>query len=167
MELTRQTSSVLPQGLSVVLFSSSSHVFPHISINEIPQIFQAYSPGGFTNEAGAVRRTLDDYFQRRQIGHGRIKPLLIAVITDGLPTDPDSLRHVIIDATNEMRQPDEIRMTFLQVGTDPKGAYFVKELDHKLMRESAKYEIVSSKTFAELLRTGLTRALVDCIAEPR
>ncbi len=167
MELARQTSSVLPQGLSVVLFSTSSHVFPHVTMNDLPQIFAAYSPGGFTNEAGAVGRTFADYFQRREIAHGKIKPLLIAVITDGLPTNPQSLRDVIVDATKEMRRPDEIKMTFLQVGSDPKGLYFVSDLGRDLKQESAKYDIVSSKTFPELLRAGLTRALVDCIREPR
>jgi hypothetical protein len=165
MNLSRATSSLLPEGLSVVLFSTSSHVFTKVSVNDIPRIFTSYSPGGFTNEAGAVDRVFTDYFHRREGAHGKIKPLLIAVITDGLPTDPQGLRDVIIDATRNVKAGD-IKMTFLQVGSDPKGIYFVKEMDQQLVSEGAAFDMVSSKTFPELLGSGgLTKALVDCITE--
>jgi von Willebrand factor type A domain len=165
MNLSRATSSLLPEGLSVVLFSTSSHVFTKVSVNDIPRIFTSYSPGGFTNEAGAVDRVFTDYFHRREGAHGKIKPLLIAVITDGLPTDPQGLRDVIIDATRNVK-PGDIKMTFLQVGSDPKGIHFVKEMDQQLVGEGAAFDMVSSKSFPELLGSGgLTKALVDCITE--
>jgi hypothetical protein len=165
MNLSRATSSLLSEGLSVVLFSTSSHVFTRVSINDVPRIFTSYSPGGFTNEAGAVDRVFTDYFKRRGEAHGKIKPLLIAVITDGLPTDPQGLRDVIVDATRNVKAGD-IKMTFLQVGSDPKGIYFVKEMDQQLVSEGAAFDMVSSKTFPELLRSGgLTKALIDCITE--
>jgi hypothetical protein len=90
---------------------------------------------------------------------------LIAVITDGLPTDPHGLRDVIIDATKNVH-PGDMKMTFLQVGSDPKGIYFVREMDQQLVSEGAAFDMVSSKTFPDLLRGGgLTKALVDCITE--
>ena len=165
MNLSRATSSTLPKGLSVVLFSTGTHVFASVNVNDIPRIFSMYSPGGFTNESGALDRTFTDYFNRREQAHGKVKPLLIAVITDGLPSNPQGVRDVIIDASHNVR-PDEMKMTFLQVGSDPKGMYFVKEMDQQLVGEGAAFDMVSSRTFPELIRAGgLTKALVDCLSE--
>lgn len=165
MALAQQYISVAPTGLSVVLFSWGTKIFPHVNMADIPTIFQTVRPEGMTNEAAAVRQTFEDYFTRKNLTHGNVKPLLVAVITDGLPTNKDAVREALIQATTQMQRPDEIKVTFLQVGSDPDGASFVREMQHNLVREGAKFPIASSKVFAELERTGLTRALVDCISE--
>jgi len=161
-DLTKQTSSVLPEGLTVELFSNDCKIFPHVDLRQVPQIFEANGPGGGTNTAAAVRRALEDYFNRKAASNGHVKPLLIAVITDGLPDSPEALKDVIITATRQMTRPDEITITFLKIGADPEGDSLIEEMDH-LSGEGARFEIVHSKSFPELVHTGLTRALVDCV----
>ncbi len=156
--LAQQYQTAAPNGLSVVLFSTGTKIFPNVKVQEIPHIFTEFRPGGITNAATAVRQTLGDYFSRKNMTNGNVKPLLVAVITDGEPTDKGALVQVIAQAMSEMRRPDEIRITFLQVGNDLDGSDFVERLQRQ-------FPIVSSKTFVQLQRTGLTRALVDCISE--
>lgn len=90
--------------------------------------------------------------------NGNVKPLLVAVITDGEPTDKGAVVQVIGQTMGQMRQPGEIKITFLQVGNTFDGADFVEHLERQ-------FPIVSSKTFGELQKTGLTRALVDGISD--
>ena len=166
MDLARQTAAVLPQGISVILFSWVTKIFPHVDMRAIPQIFADNHPDGMTNEANAIGAALDDYFARRAAAHGKVAPLLVAIITDGRPTSESAVRSRIIDATHNMRSPDEIKMTFLLIGQDQKGLQFIDEMDRGLVSEGAKFDIVSSKPFPELVRAGLASSLIDCISEP-
>jgi hypothetical protein len=161
-DLSKQTSSVLPEGLTVEMFSNDCRVFPHVELSQVPQLFAANSPGGNTNTATAVGRALQDYFNRRAASNGHVKPLLIAVITDGLPDNPEALKEVIINATMQMTRPDEIAITFLKIGADPEGDALIDEMNY-LQAQGARFNIVHSKQFPELVKSGLTRALVDCV----
>lgn len=154
--LAQQYESAAPNGLSVVLFSTGTKIFPNVKVGQIPRIFTEFRPGGITNEATALRQTLGDYFDRRSAGS--VKPLLVAVITDGEPTDKGALVQTLAQAMTQLRRPDEIKLTFLQVGNTLDGSDFVDRLERQ-------FPIVSSKNFAELQRSGLTRALVDCITQ--
>ncbi|RTL41755.1 MAG: hypothetical protein EKK48_12605 [Candidatus Melainabacteria bacterium] len=156
--LTQQYQSAAPAGLSVVLFSTGTRIFPNVKVQDIPKIFTEFRPGGLTNEATALRQTLGDYFSRKDLTNGNVKPLIVAIITDGEPTDKGSVVQVIGQTMSQMRRPDEIRITFLQVGNTFDGAGFVQNLQRT-------FPIVSSKTFGELQRSGLTRALVDSISD--
>jgi Mg-chelatase subunit ChlD len=156
--LAQAYQSAAPNGLSVVLFSTGTKIFPNVKMQEIPHIFAEFRPGGITNEATALRQTLGDYFNRKNMTNGNVKPLLVAVVTDGEPTDKGAVFQVIGQAMSQMRRPDEIKVTFLQVGNTFDGADFVERLQRQ-------FPVVSSKTFGELQRTGLTRALVDCISD--
>lgn len=163
--LAEQTSGALPEGITIVLFSTFMRTFPHVNAAQIADIFTRNNPGGFTNEGMAVQNVIGDYFERRSAQHGKVRPLLIALITDGVPTNQVQMREVLIDATHHMKRPDEIRLTFLQVGQDPEGLAFIKEMDDNLVAEHAKYDMVSSRLFPELVKTGLAKALVDCLSE--
>lgn len=156
--LTQQYQSAAPSGLSVVLFSTGTKIFPNVKVQDIPKIFTEFRPGGLTNEATALRQTLGDYFSRKNLTGGNVKPLIVAIITDGEPTDKGSVVQVIGQTMSQMNQQGEIRITFLQVGNTFDGAGFVQNLQRT-------FPIVSSHTFGELQRTGLTRALVDCISD--
>jgi Mg-chelatase subunit ChlD len=156
--LAQQYQSAAPSGLSVVLFSTGTKIFPNVKVQEIPKIFTEFRPGGLTNEATALRQTLGDYFSRKNLTGGNVKPLIVAIITDGEPTDKGAVVQVIGQTMSQMRRPDEIRVAFLQVGNTFDGAGFVQNLQRT-------FPIVSSKTFNELQRSGLTRALVDTISD--
>lgn len=158
--LAAQTSGALPDGLAVVIFSTFAKPYSNVEISQIPMIFSINRPGGMTNESNALHMVLADYFNRRKASHGKVRPMLIAVVTDGLPTNASGLKQELLDATKEMKRPDEIKVTFLQIGGDPQGIGFTAALEQTLMQEKAKFDIVTGQTFPQLLQTGLAKALV-------
>jgi len=160
--LARQTEQVFPNGIMLVMFSSHAKVFKNVDLRQIPNIFSMTDTSGGTNTAEAIARPIEDYFARRQMTGGRVKPLVVAVITDGLPTNFDALEDVIVETTRQMRNPNEIKITFLQIGADRKGFRQLSELQ-SLANVGAKYDIVNSKMFPQVVQSGLARSLVDAI----
>jgi hypothetical protein len=163
LDMSRMAGGALRQGLRLVLFSSDQNVYDRVRLNEIPRVFQENYPGGSTNEAAALKAQLDWYFQNKAAG--RTRPVVIAVITDGLPNNARALKKAIIDATHAMDRPDEVAITFLQVGRDRHGVNLVHEMDDDLVRQGAVFDIVASKDFGQLLQEGLGKALADAINE--
>ena len=81
--------------------------------------------------------------------------MAIAVMTDG--EDSFSIiRDVIVDATTRMKHPREIKITFLTISSRSFGSPTLKALDDKLLDVGAAYDIVDTRSFAELEKYGLT-----------
>jgi Mg-chelatase subunit ChlD len=161
LDLAKKMQGALPSGITVVLFSGEVVAYNNVNATDIETIFSANIPRGSTNTALALKSQLGQYFERRnRLGDGA-KPLLIAVITDGCPTEPSSLRYAIIDATKQMKTQAEISITFLQVGNDVNGSKILTELDQKLIEQKAKFDIVDVKPFAEVSNSGLANVLVS------
>jgi len=163
MALAKQTQQIFPGGITLVLFSSHCKVFPNVDLRQIPNIFAANHPWGSTNTAEALELPIGDYFRRRQQSGGKVKPLVIAVVTDGMPTNPNAVRQLLIQTTRYLHNPHEIRITFLQIGTEREGYDLLEEFAHNLVNEGAQFDIVDTKTFPEVVRQGLARSLVDAI----
>jgi hypothetical protein len=68
----------------------------------------------------------------------------------------------IEDATRQMRSPDEVVITFLQIGEDLEGNDFLSRLDAHM---PGRYDIVDTKTFNQVQSLGLKEALVDSLTE--
>jgi hypothetical protein len=159
-DLTRQTAGLPGGGVTLVLFDRDYDVFEKVGLNQFSQIMAATNVGGGTLIAPPLKSQLAEFFRRRASGSQR--PLAMAIITDGDPHDTRAIRSAIIDATQKMRNPREISITILQVGTDSRGQMFLQMLND-LVGEGARYDIVRTKPFSELLQVGLTRSLVDAI----
>lgn len=161
MDLTRQASRLPNWGFTLVMFSSQYDVYRNVHLKNLPQLFVRNGIFIGTKLAAPMHEQLTEYFQRRAAGKAR--PLVIAVITDGKPQDDEDLNDVIIQATRLMKDPNEIRITFLQVGTDDDGQRKLYRLDNRLMSRGARYDIVGVTPFSELAETGLTKALIKAI----
>ncbi len=66
-----------------------------------------------------------------------------------------------------MQDPDEIVVTILQIGDTFDGRDLCIDLDDNLVSEGAAFDIVDTKTFAELKKEGLINAMIDAIIEAR
>ena len=160
VHMAKQTEGALANGFTVILFSSHFEVFQHVTVQQLGNIFRENHPGGHTLLAQPLAASFDDYFRRKRIGN--VKPLLVGVITDGCPTEPDAAREAIISATHQVRNPNEITVIFFLIGgDDPHGERFVWDLCHNLVRKGARYPIVKAVPFNELEQVGLARALAD------
>jgi uncharacterized protein YegL len=162
--LSQQASTVLQNGITLVLFDSGHKVFNRVNANDIVQIFASNQPGGGTNMSAALNSQLKAYFKRRDSSYGQVKPLSITILSDGVPSNAGAVRSAIIDATKKMTNPGEIAITMLQLGADRKGANFLQELDYGMVNEGAAFDIVTSKPFTELVAKGLPRAIVESIS---
>ena len=161
--LSKQLKNKLKDQLKVVVFSESYKEYQNVDLGSVPTFFISNRPGGMTNATTALRSQFRAFFAARDKQKGEVRPLLVAMITDGAPDDPISLKQVIIDATKKMHKPDEIAITFLQVGVDPKATKYLKDLDDSLVASNARYDIVTSKSFDQLNNSGLAIALLDAV----
>jgi uncharacterized protein YegL len=164
--LSKESEDYWPEGITVVVFSNDFDVYPHAHVKEVADVFKNYSPGGSTNTGSALWDRLRAYLKERAKNPKTTKPLVIAVITDGEPTDGRTTAEAIISATSQMQQPGDISIAFLQVGIGATGAALLDELADKLVEEGARYDIVEHKTFGSLQKLGLRQALVSAIVAP-
>ena len=142
--------------ITIIPFDTRFQVFDNADLSKVGAVYQEFSPMGGTRPDGALAFELDEYFARRQ--KNRItKPLIVAVLTDGLPNDPDALRDVIFDATMRMQKPDEVCITFLQIGESFSGSRILTALDDYLVDAGARYDMPDARA---VLRCA--RALAGC-----
>jgi hypothetical protein len=163
--LARDTAPISQDGLTLVTFSDYINVYRNVGVGKIASAFAYEQPAGNTDTAHALYEQLEDYFQRREEAGGKLKPLAVAIITDGAPNNAKRLRHVIANATQRMNRPDEISITFLQVGEDWRGYELFSDLQKRLRKDGALYDIVTIRPFKELKTIGLTRALLESITD--
>lgn len=164
INLAEQTRFVSAKGLSVVLFSGNYQVFPHVTVDKIPNIFRQASPQGGTNLTEPLRVTINDFFHRQTVSGGNVKPLAIAIITDGLPSSERNVCQVLVETTRQMRNPQDIKITFFLIGNSAyNGQAFVSEMEKNLPKYGAKFNIVRAISFWNLMKVGLSRALADAL----
>ncbi len=161
VDLARQTAQVLPQGITLVFFSGNDQVYHNVRAEMIPALFNQNSPDGGTNLVGALKHQLEDYFRSQSMGN--TQPLVLAIVTDGDPDSPRALKDLIIEATQKMTSPDQIQITFLQVGNDSKGSNLLDELDNELAMKGAAYDIVNVTPFRQVMSRGLAKSLVAAV----
>lgn len=157
-------AGLLSRGITVVPFATDFKRYERASVRDIHNIFAMSTPGGGTNLAEALKNELDTYFYEKENGR-RNRPLMIAVISDGAPSSKGAVKKAIKEATRRMTRPDEIKITFLQVGNEQGGSNFLRELDSDLASQGARTDIVGARDFRQLLYTGLPAALAAFVSD--
>jgi uncharacterized protein YegL len=164
--LSKESEDYWPEGITLVVFSNDFDVYPHAHVKEVGSVFENYLPEGSTNTGSALWDRLRTYLREKAKSPKTTKPLVVAIITDGEPTDGKTTAEAVISATGQMQDPADISITFLQVGNGATGSALLDELADKLVDEGARYDIVEHETFSKLLSTGLKSALVSAIVAP-
>jgi hypothetical protein len=153
--------------LTITTFNNTFQTRDNCTPEEVENIYASIHPRGGTDLVDPLEARLDAALAKHRASK---RPVLIAVITDGepnIPRDPHVVNQAIIAATQRMNDPDEVVVTFLQIGDTFVGQNFCLDLDNNLLSEGARYDIVDTKTFAELKSEGLVDALVDAIVESK
>jgi len=165
MAIAQALSPYVPNGLTVTRFATEFDVHEHATAQDIANILGRHDFQLGTRLCEPLAARLDNFFARHRPGD---KPLLIAVITDGVPfprPEPRMVRDALINASLRMTDPDEVTVVFLQVGgDDPRGERYLVNLGTNLVNLGARFQFVHTKTFEELQATGLARALVDAVS---
>jgi len=159
-DFSRYCGDRLRGGITLIPFNDSFEVHEHASEKDLENVFSTIVPSGETDIctplAEAISSHLDDPDHEN-------KPVLIVVLTDGLPNQGGSLSKLISQATNALRNHKEMTITFLTIGQAPEGDELIEHLDNDLTDRGAKADIVSSMRFADLLQIGLKDALLKIV----
>ena len=164
------------QSLSLITFNDKYVLRRNCDPKEVHHTFIANTPGGATDMATPLDFALKEDWQGQGTTVGtaattaansaRSKaPLLIAVMTDGMPARFDLVQQCIIDATRRMTDPAQIKIVFFEIGNDADGAALLKLLDYGLVSDGARYDIVEANSFGRLQEIGLKQALYESFSE--
>ena len=157
------TDRVLEEGFNLGLFGDRLQMRNGVTLYDLRQVFDNIRPAGSAKDiSGALQTTMNDYFYHRKPGS---KPLMIAVITDGLQNSGAPLQDVLIEASKKMNRPGEVVITFLQVGESIRAEELFDDLDRHLVAKGARYHMVHFKPFSELRIRGVLYELMMCVKE--
>jgi uncharacterized protein with von Willebrand factor type A (vWA) domain len=152
-----------PDGITVYVFSGRFKRYENVTSNKVSQVFQENDPSGTTDLAGVLKDAIDNYFQRKAMGHVKANGETILVITDGEPDDRKAVMKVIIEASLRMDRDEELAISFIQVGTDAQATRFLKVLDDELQRAGAKFDICDTITMDDMEDYSLSEILLNAI----
>jgi len=156
----RIAADILNKPMAVAVFSDEVVRYDNVKTDAITAIFYENKPDGGTNTGEALEEQFAHHFH-----YGAGRKLLMVVITDGAPNFPPAVENAIIDATLHMRHPDEITVTFLQIGSEIMGTRVLSVLDRELTNIGARCDIVNVKPSDEVVRLGIRKALVNALTE--
>lgn len=147
-EATENVARVMAQydsdGIDVGFFNQSIQWYEGVGPEKVRQLFAENRPDGGTDTAQAVQKGFDKHFRTG-------KPTIIAVITDGTPSNKDALRTAIVNAANKIKSDGDLAVTFLQVGNDSGAAEYLRQLDDDLQsRYKANFDIVDTKRLDQI-----------------
>jgi Mg-chelatase subunit ChlD len=141
---------------TIITFNGEYRLRSNCSAAEVQSTFNTNHPEGATDLATPLDFVLKDYLQ-----HNRINPLLVVVLTDGMPAAPELIEKSIIETTHQMATSEQIKIVFLEIGNDADGRALIRQLDAGLVSGGARYDIVDANTFERLQQVGLKAALYD------
>ncbi len=146
--------------VSISVFGTNYSAHSHCQISDLSLVFKNNSASGETNMSSPIKDALaslsSQFYARR--------PAVIAIITDGRPTDVDKVRKVLIDAANSLQEPGLLTIAFIEIGTPEK---YLKEFDTELVKQGAKADIVTLYPFSEVNSQGLLKILARAVQEPK
>ncbi|HNB23562.1 MAG TPA: hypothetical protein PKZ32_14160 [Candidatus Melainabacteria bacterium] len=165
-QLARQIAPFVGNGFTLTTFAGGYNVYNNSTPENVMHLFQNPMFSFGTRMSQPLADRLNNYFEK---GQSNKKPLLIAVITDGVPAprmEPLMVADVLIKATRRMRDAREITVVFFQIGeADFKGQRFLSYLDTGLLADGARFDIVRNVPMQRLSQIGLAQSLVDSINE--
>ena len=162
--LSKQIASVFPSGITVLPFSNHADRYTNVSAAGLNRIFIATEPEGSTMLDEAVGLELDHFLFNRSTGRSK-KPLLMVVITDGSPNDPQKVVDEILHVSRKIER-DEVKIVFFMIGDDPMSLAFIDYIKSSRIEAGIAFDIVSSHPFPELRAHGLARSLANALEAP-
>lgn len=165
LAIARKCEQFDADGITVYLFSSRHKRYDNVTSSKVEQIFQENDPAGTTNLAGVLKDATDRYFQRKAAGQTKPNGETILVVTDGEPDDRKAVMKVIIEASRQMEQDEELAISMIQVGSDATANRFLKALDDELQGAGAKFDICDTVTMDDMADISLSEVLLNAIGD--
>ncbi len=155
-----------PDGITVYTTSTACQRFNHTTSDKIAEVFAQCSRLEIVNVTDVLQDAIAEYLSSKIAGKAKPNGVIILVILDCEPDDRMEMVRLIVETTEQLDYPEEIGISFLQVGSDLLARGFIKSLDNDLSTAGAKLDIVDAKVLEELDATEdtlLTQVLLDAI----
>lgn len=141
-------------GIGTIVFWGNKVVTEdNCSADAVRKIFATHEPRLGTPTAEALTAAL-------ALGAPATKKQIIAVFTDGLPSDEKAVIDVIVKQAAKQETEDEVKFVFIQIGDDKHASAYLKNLDDGLTAAGAKYDIVATYTIDEVGQFDSTAELL-------
>jgi len=150
-----QAAAQASSAIAVMFFNHELQIFDNVSPANLPTLFNSYAPAGGTILAAPLVAQLDRYFSKRS------KPLIIVVISDGIPQDTSVLAPIISDASDSLHYAGEVTISFLLIGNQINAAQFrglLGESDGGSIRNGGMVDVIN---FKNLVSKGIKQTLFD------
>lgn len=154
-----------PDGITVYLFSSKFRRYDNVTTEKVERIFTENTPVGKTDLGAVLSHALENYFTRKKAGETKPNGEIMLVITDGEPDDRKAVVKTIIQASKQIDRDEELGISFIQVGKDPKVTEFLKALDDQLTDTGAAFDIVDTVTLEDMNGQSLSDVLLNAILD--
>ncbi|HIK29956.1 MAG TPA: VWA domain-containing protein [Oscillatoriales cyanobacterium M59_W2019_021] len=165
LALAQKCEEFDPDGITVYVFSSRFKRYDNVTSDKVTQIFEENDPVGRTDLASVLQDALDNFFARRAAGTTQPNGETMLVITDGEPDDRKTVMKQIIEASRKIDRDEELAISFIQVGDDPKVTEFLKALDDNLQEAGAKFDIVDTVTLEDMKGLSLSDVLLNAVVD--
>ena len=165
LALAKKCDEFDPDGITVYVFSSRFKRYDNVTADKVTEIFQENEPVGRTDLFSVLKDALDNYFQRKSSGEAKENGEIFLVITDGEPDDRKGVMKLLIEASRQIDKDEELGISFIQVGNDPKVTEFLKALDDRLEGAGAKFDIVDTVTLDRMAGSTLSEVLLNAILD--
>lgn len=161
-DLTKFCQGKLAGGITIIPFNDVYQVLPNCSSKDLEYMYDNVIPEGSTNIYNPLQAVISE--QLRTPAADRV-PMLIIILTDGLPNQGDPLDSLIMDATKKIDSPTDLIITFFQIGKTLESDELLERLDKELVSSGASMDIVKCRYFEELLSIGLKQAMLDSVED--
>ena len=163
--LAKQCEEYDPDGITVYVFSSRFKRYDNVKSDQVSKVYAENDPMGKTDLLAALEDAIENYFQRKAAGETKPNGETLLIITDGEPEDRKGVIRYIIETSRRLDRDDELGISFIQVGDDPKVTEYLKALDDQLLDTGAKFDIVDTITMTEMGNSSLPDVLLKAITD--
>jgi hypothetical protein len=151
-----QVAASAASSITVTLFNQTYNVWQNVRTADIPFLFSNNSPDGGTLLAPPLQERLTNFFVS-----GRKKPLIILIISDGMPQDSPDVATALQNASKQVRYPGELTIIFLLIGSDINNNELrtrFGELDAASIKNGGMFDVIP---FISVSSKGIKQALLD------
>lgn len=169
IDLAKKCQAFDPDGLTIYEASGFLIKYEQTTVSQLAEILQANNRldpviGAEVNVVEALADALNHYFKCKENGEVKPKGEIIIVILDQHGIDGiGDLQKLIIKSTKMMEKPEELGITFIQIGDDQITRNFMRGLDDDLIKVGAKFDIVDTKYWHEVKRQSIDQFLIDAL----
>jgi Mg-chelatase subunit ChlD len=146
------------RGLTLVSFNGSHSIARSQTPEQVANFFRTTQADGATNLGSPLYEVLQGHLR-----DPKRRPLLVVILTDGMPNCGPKVEGVIADATQALESEQDVRIAFLEVGDNGLSSAYLKYLDGYLQNDGAKFDVVDTLTFEQLKKSSFLDVLFKLI----